>query len=266
MRFRINIEPEKEKGEIILPINYQYELSSYVYHTLNKGNQNLAAWLHERGFMKENRSFKMFTFSKLNIPKIKRFEDRLIILSDTAYFDLSFFPAELSESFITGLFRDQNFSIGDRRSKVSFRVRGVERLKDPEFGSKMCFTTTSPVVVTMRDQEKHRYPQYLAPGHEDYSERIKNNLVNKIMAFHNHYETDDTNNNYEDLNIKVLSPAKPRLISIKANTKDEIKVKGFHYTFEVSGSPELIKTGYFAGFGEKNAIGFGCVQATSETT
>jgi CRISPR-associated endoribonuclease Cas6 len=38
------------------------------------------------------------------------------------------------------------------------------------------------------------------------------------------------------------------------------KVKGFELQFWAEGNPELLKIGYEAGFGERNAQGFGMVK------
>jgi CRISPR-associated endoribonuclease Cas6 len=39
-----------------------------------------------------------------------------------------------------------------------------------------------------------------------------------------------------------------------------IRVRGWMMRFQVSGPPELIRLGYDAGFGERNAQGFGMVR------
>ena len=58
--------------------------------------------------------------------------------------------------------------------------------------------------------------------------------------------------------------ARSKLITIKQGTPEETKVKGYLYEFTVEGPPELIRMGYYAGFGEKNSLGFGCVEIISE--
>ncbi|MFW5820877.1 MAG: CRISPR-associated endoribonuclease Cas6, partial [Bacteroidota bacterium] len=69
MRFKITLRTDKSKGEVILPINYQYELSSFIYHTIHAGNHEFGNWLHKEGFITENKNFKLFTFSRFQIPK-----------------------------------------------------------------------------------------------------------------------------------------------------------------------------------------------------
>ena len=46
----------------VLPCNYMYELSSCLYKVLNEGNPVFTAWLHDKGYCKEKKAFKLFTF------------------------------------------------------------------------------------------------------------------------------------------------------------------------------------------------------------
>ena len=46
MRFKLAIKFEG-KIPVILPVNYQYPLSAWIYKTIHNGNNEFAAWLHE---------------------------------------------------------------------------------------------------------------------------------------------------------------------------------------------------------------------------
>ena len=52
----------------VLPCNYMYELSSCLYKVLNEGNPVFTAWLHDKGYCKEKKAFKLFTFSNFYFP------------------------------------------------------------------------------------------------------------------------------------------------------------------------------------------------------
>lgn len=45
----------------VVPCNYMYELSSCLYKVLNEGNPVFTAWLHDKGYCKEKKAFKLFT-------------------------------------------------------------------------------------------------------------------------------------------------------------------------------------------------------------
>ena len=82
MRFKLIIEKFERKDNDLLPINYQYELASWIYKTIHYGNAEFADWLHKHGYMNDKKQFKLFTFSNLLINKIKLIKDRLQIKSN----------------------------------------------------------------------------------------------------------------------------------------------------------------------------------------
>jgi CRISPR-associated endoribonuclease Cas6 len=258
MRFKITLISDQTKGDIILPINYQYELSAFIYHTIHTGNHEFGNWLHENGFIDGNKKFKLFTFSRLQIPKFKQFKDRLIILSDELYFELSFLPIKITEAFISGAFQNRRFSIGDKDSQVSFTIKAIEATSEPVFTGHMKFKAQSPILVTTKIHENQKYPQYLKPGENFYNEKIKNNLIRKYAAIcsYNMKEMDLSHANGFDF--KYITVPRKKGVDIKVNTPEKTHIIGYEYDFSISGPPELLKTGYYAGFGEKNSLGFGC--------
>ncbi|MCH8568718.1 MAG: hypothetical protein LAT67_10660 [Balneolales bacterium] len=48
MRIKLTITPEGAGN--ILPINYQYEISAWIYRMIHDGNAEFAAWLHNKGY------------------------------------------------------------------------------------------------------------------------------------------------------------------------------------------------------------------------
>ena len=72
MRFKLNFNLIGSDDKPLIPINYQYMLSAWIYKVLNTGNPEIASWLHQQGFKADNKHFRLFTFSKLNIPACKR--------------------------------------------------------------------------------------------------------------------------------------------------------------------------------------------------
>ncbi len=134
MRLRLTL---KLVAGTTLPCNYMYELSSCLYKVLNEGNPVFADWLHNKGFCKERKVFKLFTFSNFHIPRFKIIGDRLLVLSDTARLVVSFYPIEAIEAFVMGVFKDRQLEIGDRKSKIVFEVAAIERIAEPVFGTKM---------------------------------------------------------------------------------------------------------------------------------
>lgn len=94
MRFRLHIEVIPSLYGNKLPINYQYELSAWIYKVIALGDESYARWLHENGFSHKHKKMKMFTFSNLYIPDAKREEDQLCIFSDLISLNLLYITIE----------------------------------------------------------------------------------------------------------------------------------------------------------------------------
>jgi len=254
MRFKLSLHIDYHFFGNRLPINYQYELSAWIYKIIAQGDMQYAEWLHQNGYSEKHRNFKLFIFSNLYSPDIKYDKDRLIFTSDKASFYLSLLPEKSTEAFIKGIFKEQVFSLGDKISKVQFKVQQIEMLPPPDFTDDFVFKTLSPVVVS-KSQEGKQYPQYISPEEEDYGQLIINNLIEKYKLFYN--KTYEGNMSFY---FKLLSPVRSKLIRIKAATKEETQVKGFMFLFQLQADKELLKVMYEAGMGEKGSLGFGCVE------
>ncbi len=256
MRFKIELEVLKHYTDSLLPLNYQYELSSWIYKVLNHGDPEFAKWLHSKGYGDNKKRFKLFTFSNLKVEKYKIHADRLIILSPKVILYISFYPLEAITPFVTGLFNKQEVTIGDKISNVNFIVRSVEKQSEPEFTDEMEFRCISPVIISYIDKNKEKkYADYMYPKGEKFNELFRNNLVQKFNVFYK----EEMNPDDIDFDLEITSIPKSRLTTIKAYTVDESKLKGYIFNFKIKAPEKLIRLGYYAGFGEKNSLGFGCV-------
>ena len=242
-----------------LPINYQYEFSAWIYKTLHYGDPAFARWLHDHGYTEGKRTFKLFSFSNLDVNRYKVTGDRFLILSDEVRLVLTFHIDEAVQHFVAGLFRHNTFTIGDRKSRVHFEVKTVESLRAPEFKEEMRFCTLSPVCISRPvDNNGKLSAEYLEPGQPEYNHRFFENLVTRYKSVHT-----EVNGKFEDISGFSLKPSgkpKSRLVKIKADTPQETRIRGYLYDFECNGPVELLRFGYEAGFGEKNSLGFGCVE------
>ena len=111
----------------ILPLNYQYPISAWIYKIIEKADTNFARILHEYGYKTEKgKVFKLFTFSKLNFPKntwkILPNSDRMEIKARNAFLKVSFMLPEQTEKFVIGLFKEQKVFIGDKISGIDMMV------------------------------------------------------------------------------------------------------------------------------------------------
>lgn len=261
MRLKLNLSVDKQQN--LIPINYQYPISSWIYKTIHASDSSFSSWLHDHGYSLGNRRFKLFTFSNIYfVPYWKRQGDRIKIFSGKADLRLSFYVEQAVENFIIGLFQKQAFLVGDCHSQGRFEVKAVEGLPQPVFRNKMRFRGVQPICIS-HGSRRRNYAEYLIPGQELYQQLFLDNLIYKyLIALRPNERFEDVKQELVEkcpIELKILNQPRSKLITIKAGTKQESKVRGYMYDFELTAPIELIEFGYVAGFGEKNALGFGFV-------
>jgi len=119
----------------------------------------------------------------------------------------------------------------------------------------MTFSTLSPIFVSTgeRDAAGRFQKRFLSPDEPDFARVLTDNLKRKAEAVSR--EIPDG-----ELRFEWLSPPKSKLMNVN-NTN----VRGWMMKFRVTGPPELIQLGYDAGFGERNAQGFGMVTVRTDS-
>jgi CRISPR-associated endoribonuclease Cas6 len=258
---RLQIEFEINKPKQLLTFNYQYPLSSWIYGIISKGNEVFAEFLHEKGYKTDTgKQFKLFTFSGLRFPgkttkQSPNFPGYLEVNSRKAYLDVSFFLPEQLEPFVSGLFKQQAAFIGDKNHGLQMQVRNIEMIKEPIFEADktyFCKTKTAVVMGELKEDSKHE--QYIPPLSPNYNQLIINNIIDKCRSVGININNVKT----EDIIFEVSKlKAKTTLQTIKANTDQETKVKGYNYEFKLKASPEILKLIYATGIGSMNSLGFG---------
>ncbi len=254
-----------------IPLNYQYELSSWIYKTLAQAEPEFAAWLHEHGYsLTGNKRFKLFTFSHLQLQppfNLDAKRQRIQLQGGKASLVISFFLDKTLEHFIAGLFQQQRFGIGNARIPATdFQVEAVQVLPPPVFSGPMRFRTLSPVCVAGFDPG-NPHPQYRHPSDPDFTGLLFGNLQEKLTAAR-HYAPDLAAAGPAGEPapyFRLLSEPRKKGITLKAFTLQETKVIGYTFDFEIGAAPELLQVGYYAGFGGENAQGFGCVEVMGQT-
>jgi CRISPR-associated endoribonuclease Cas6 len=254
MKFKLTLELTGNNRKI--PINYQYEQSSWIYKTIHYGNPEFSEWLHNHGYLDGRKQFKLFTFSPIFPEKYVISGDRLEFQSVHAHTYISFYTPEAAEPFIVGLFHNQLFPLGDIYSQVQFKIGSVEKLPEPGWNETMVFKALSPIVIS-KIEEGQKNAQYLSPDNNEYGQLLLNNLFTKLEAAVPGSKTSPLT---KPGTFKIRSTPRSKLIKIKAATPQETSIRGYLFDFEINAPLELIKMGYSAGFGEKNSLGFGCCE------
>jgi len=258
MRFKLFLNIDKHPFGNRLPFNYQYELSAVIYKILGHADREFSQWLHDNGFAADKKVFKLFAFSRLQIPKFRIEGNFLEILSDSATWYLSFLPERSTQEFIQGIFNEQQFELGNRQARIRCRVQSIELMPSPAFSEPMSFRTLSPMCLTLK--RENGTDEYVAPTHPMARELIMQNLLDKYKAF--------TGNDFPEKNVafdfEVAGKPRSSLITIKADTPQESKIRAFGCNFQLAAPAELLKIAYDGGIGSKNSLGFGMIETTKE--
>lgn len=280
MRVQFTLSPVNKK--IVLPLNNNYSLTSFIYRIIRNSSEDYSRFLHDSGYTlgKSKKGFKLFTYSMLTGKSHRIDGDRIIFENTHVQWQISSPVHDFIRHLVTGVFAEgQKIDIRHSSSSSNslsgsnglsglnslsrFLIERVETLPIPEFKETMKFTCLSPITVSkvagLNGLSGLNGPfkcHYLRPWEEGFSDAIKNNLIKKHKLIHGK-DIEDS-----EFTIKIDTDymnRKSGKITKNINFKST-NIIGFMAPFEVTGSPELIEIGYEAGFGEKGSMGFGMVK------
>lgn len=237
---------------------------------LKFGNPEFSRFLHDKGFKIEGKKYKLFSFA-LRFEKAIARKEGIELQSSAAYL---YVASPLIDSFINGFIIGAlggvsiDLKIDDLDYK--FIIETAESLKPPDYSEIMSFTLLSPLVISTKRSEDNSVPPYYFRYDdpiEEINRIVSNNLANKYKLIHGEYPAGG--------NIEIEWDKKYIARALKANRKlsrkitiktseSEIDIVGIEAPFTAIGAPDLIRTGYECGFGEKNSMGFGMVESAEK--
>jgi CRISPR-associated endoribonuclease Cas6 len=260
---RIQFSLSCQKGTII-PINYQSEISFWVFEVLSKAGAEFSTWVHQQGFDLAAKNFKLFTFSPLAIYpyEMDQVKQEFKLLGNQVKLTISLAVDPVYEQQVIHLFRQMPLVLGTLDGKPSqFEVKHWQILPRPNFNKETIqFKAISPISITTIEEVKTPNP-YLVPDNEMYDVSFFHHAVRRFKAAKQYKSL--ANLKLIDpsfpMNYRVIGQAKSRLIHLKPNPDGILQLRGFAYEFEVSMPSALMEFCYFAGFGEFPHLGFGFV-------
>lgn len=256
MRFKLTLKIDRIYGDC-LPFNYQYEQSSIIYRILSCSDEKYSLWLHNNGYsVNGSKRHKLFAYSPFIFDCVRPLPQKvcLKIIGNYAIWYISFIPEKSTSEFISGIFANQSFVIGNKIFKVKFDIVYVERIIDPPMSGKMTFQTMSPVCVKYHDGKNIKY---LSPESPLFAKGILDGLLSKYESLNSCF-LDICKDAYK---FKLIGDVfKSKLITIKEGTPNETKVRGFLFNFEMEAPVEFMKIAYEGGIGEQCSQGFGFIR------
>ena len=247
------LDPLGQKNTIF-PLNYNYGLESFIYNHISK---ELAEFLHNKGFLLEKRTFKLFTFSRLSGRFSVDFSIERISFTGTICFQVSSPVDEFAEQFAENLLKSPEVKLFNQ----PFLVSSIEVHPPPAITDGVTIKMLSPVTVysTFFSPEGKKKTYYYSPFEDEFSKLIRGNLNKKYRAFYKEMPGSGA---------LVIAPVKVTKQSekiVKYTPKDDsyTLIKGWMGIYKLEGDPELIRLGYDAGIGSKNCQGFGMFEVIS---
>ncbi|WP_234735726.1 CRISPR-associated endoribonuclease Cas6 [Tellurirhabdus bombi] len=269
MQFRLILRPTAR--QTLVPFNYAYRLSAFIYAVLADADQKYADFLHSRGYeYSSTRRFKLFTFSDLIIPNA-RVDVRaggLWVTSPHIEWVVSFYVDKAAQHFIMGLFQDQRCVIATPKHRAEFIIERVEAVPLEINSDTVTLRTLSPVVIAEKSERRtgrRGMDQYLHPADVQFGPLLIDNLLAKWNSIPRTVSVGDLSAHdfaTSAVTYRLLPDREPksRLVAIKEDSRAETKVRGwFGFLFELSGPKELLELAVLAGLGRYNAEGFGSV-------
>lgn len=254
MRVRLTMTALRHRTE--LPLDYHHAVQSFIYATLASGSIEFAAKLHDVGYKTNGRTYKLFTFSRLQTTKASVDGHRLILESPNVRLLISSPVGEFIEQLVAGVSGGRELRIAG----AMFQLAHIELMPPPVFQERMAFRALSPITETVRGEREH--PSFLSLS-DDWSEVLRANLLRKYEVLYGHQPDDQRFVWTWDKDYIARADQDGRRLSVLKEIHG-INIKGWLAPFAVEGSKSLIEMGYEAGFGSRNSNGFGMCELAAK--
>lgn len=233
----------KSDTPVKLPIHYNHLIQAMIYNNISP---ELAKFLHDKGFLFEKRTFKLFTFSKIigeftldkNNGQIMFTNDLVIYISSPVN--------EFCNQLGSYMLLKKHILLGNNKLFVEKLEIGHQRIENEILNLK----ALSPITVysTMNKGDGTRYTCYFVPGEKEFEQQLDNNLRKKYYVL---YGQEAPQVPVRMTNIRSI---KKHIVRYK-----DFVVKGYTCKFNLAGPRQLLQLAIDSGVGSKNSQGFGCI-------
>lgn len=230
-----------------LPCSNLHFFQSLVYKLLPPDR---AAFLHDQGYVIDNRPLKLFAMSWPISEKVPKLEDGLIKFDLPIRIVISTPITSTMDGIASGALMNEYMHIG---SNVVFCEK-VEVNYYNSVSDYIIIKTLSPISCysQMLRSDGRKYTVYFSPFEKEFSNSIYNNLTRKYRAIYGTAEIPKGT-----VEVFPIGTPKERVAKFKVN--DSFPIKGWSGRFKISGPKELLQVALDCGLGAKNSLGFGCI-------
>ena len=228
------------KGSCV-DFNYNYNLFKLILESLMGSGGALKC---------KGKPFKQYTYSQLYFTEYQVANGKIVNLGEDIHWYVSSSSHLFIERLVKGLTSTSSFNLGS--TELEFKKARV--LEDPEFTDEMEFTCMSPITISTMGRGGNR-DFYCKIEEKAFVENIRYDLVQKYYSHYNSFPKDERLEIIFDESYLGKRQRSSRLIDYNG-----VKVLGYMVPFVVKGSPDLIRIGYNAGYGDRTNTGFGMVK------
>ena len=228
---------------LTLPLSYHHILQGFIYEIL-RSHPEYSEFLHDHGYMEENRPFRLFVFSllegkyEIKAPKI--------IFSENITLELRSPMNAFCDIFYLSLMHRERYFL----NKQEVFLTGCVSTKRTITEESVTVRTLSPICLNRTIDGK---TLYLTPNDSDFSEYLNNNFLRKYQAA--------TGTQPEGfISVEPVSVSDKDKYVTKFDNR--IYVTAWKGLYRLHGSPENLTFLYDSGIGAKNSQGFGMIEQT----
>ncbi len=247
MRLKITLLATKS---IVLKPGYSYQVHSLIYNLLDKVSAN---WLHDEGFERKNRFFKLFTFSEI-LEKYKHNKEKnLFYFPNQVNFYISSPVDWILEQIAKNGIMKENIMLGSNKVQIS-GIQVLEKEKITENTVRINAITPIEVHSTLEKKDGTKKTYYYSPNEKEFSSLINENLKKKWEICYKQPCT---------YNVEI-SPVNIKYCKEKIRNFKGTIIKGYTGHYFLKGDIPLIELAFDTGLGSRNSAGFGMVELVEE--
>ncbi|MBR0281870.1 MAG: CRISPR-associated endoribonuclease Cas6 [Oscillibacter sp.] len=224
---------------LTLPLSYHSALQGMIYHVLSDAPE-FSAFLHDDGYTRNRRAYKLFVFGALEGPY--RVRDGRITFPGPLSLEIRSPAADFCRVFADAIAKSGAVTIGERRLNVECEMRDVHLGADcvgVRMRSPLCLTRT------IGDGAKKK-TLFLSPEDRDFPTLLNENFRRKYQAAYGREPESD---------VTVGDIA--RLRKYVTQYRRGIYITAWYGEFSLRGAPDALDFLYQTGLGSRNSQGFG---------
>lgn len=236
-------------NRIELPLQYNHIVQAFIYNNIDK---DLAIFLHDEGYILNNRTFKLFTFSKIFGDYTIDKENKKIYFTSPIEVIIKTPLERFANSLLNSIILKSELILGENNLKLlEYQIINDSLDMNLDDKTKTNITinvkTLSPITIysTLKTSDNKNYTCYFLPGDPKFDELLNSNLEKKSKLL--------KIDNYSDLKI-LKHRGKVRMLIYKG-----FYIKAYDGILTINGDYRMLDIALSCGLGSKNSQGFGAI-------